>query len=873
MSKNEGSLGHPYNFPFTPYPQQVQLMANISECIQSSAVGCFESPTGTGKTLSTICASFTWLRDEENKIVESSSSRDVTSDTEDWLSAYLNPTQSPSIPNNSNRNVYIRIYQQVMEEIIRSNIVSRKERGFDDSSGNKTSSSRDVDDASLSSASEDYFILPSYDSDGETTISSHPQGDENDSYEEDREKEAWNGLELPQIYYCSRTHTQLAQFVMEIKKTSFKNIRCVILGSRKCLCINPDVQNLTSDQSMNEKCLELQSKKMTQKIVRINPTSDHPGNKKQLLARKPAITCPFHSITEEKSFSRSVLADIHDMEELSSMGKQRQVCSYYGARRAARNAQIICMPYSMLFHSHVRDSMGLKLSKNHVVIVDEAHNLVDALNQLYSTELRLVTVLRTLDLLRKYLLKFKRVLHGKNMFYLNMLITILKKLKAVLEGRVAISSGSDNGNAGEDAPEERLCSVNEFVFASALDNINFLKLKKFLNAHNFVNRIAGFAESLSEGGVTSVGFSDHSSLHKNISLGDGAPLYTLTECSVAKGDLRLVIAFISCLANQENDGRIHLRILVNKPLLEQNFNSEVFVKYIMLETSNIIKPIIENARCVLLLGGTMQPFQYFSSVLFRNVPPARQRYFTCNHIVEQSHVLARIVDTSNDVETIEFTHNKRLSVNCTTQLFEIILSLTKIIPKGLVVFFTSYQYMKLVHSRWLSNGMWRKLEVVKDIFIESKDQPSELIWENYCKSVANTERGAMLLSVVGGRLSEGINFSDDLARGVIMVGMPYPDSRDLVLQEKIQHLQHIQQNNNPSLAINLMENICMKSVNQAIGRSIRHAKDYSSIILIDHRYRQARIKSQLPAWIQSSLEETNLRQCSIDVERFFKQAL
>lgn len=67
---------------------------------------------------------------------------------------------------------------------------------------------------------------------------------------------------VTKIYYCSRTHSQLAQFVHEVQKSPFgQDTRLVSLGSRQNLCVNGDVRKLGSVQLINDRCVEMQRSK------------------------------------------------------------------------------------------------------------------------------------------------------------------------------------------------------------------------------------------------------------------------------------------------------------------------------------------------------------------------------------------------------------------------------------------------------------------------------------------------------------------------------------------------------------------------------------------------------------------------------------
>lgn len=227
------------------------------------------------------------------------------------------------------------------------------------------------------------------------------------------------------------------------------------------------------------------------------------------------------------------------------------------------------------------------------------------------------------------------------------------------------------------------------------------------------------------------------------------------------------------------------------------------------------------------------------------------------------------------------------------ELGNALLALSLTIPDGLVVFFPSYAYLAHVVSRWKlpphSSSPNRKtiydaLAVQKPIFAESKDTSVDDLLRAYSQAISSGHgRGALLLAVIGGSLSEGINFSDALGRGIVVVGLPFPNNQSAEWRAKLAHIERsatarseagpkeggsAQDAKTASAAFYL--NATMRAVNQSIGRAIRHRGDYAAIVLVDRRYGTGRIQEKLPRWIRESVRESRgFKEAVGEVEGFF----
>ena len=120
--------------------------------------------------------------------------------------------------------------------------------------------------------------------------------------------------------------------------------------------------------------------------------------------------------------------------------------------------------------------------------------------------------------------------------------------------------------------------------------------------------------------------------------------------------------------------------------------------------------------------------------------------------------------------------------------------------------------------------------------------------QKYYDNITNG-RGGLFLAVCRGKVSEGLDFSDANARGVIIVGIPFPNIKDSKVDAKRKF------NDMGSKSMGLLtggawyEQQAFRALNQALGRCIRHKKDWGAILLVDERFQSNfRYQNSLSRW-------------------------
>jgi DNA excision repair protein ERCC-2 len=115
---------------------------------------------------------------------------------------------------------------------------------------------------------------------------------------------------------------------------------------------------------------------------------------------------------------------------------------------------------------------------------------------------------------------------------------------------------------------------------------------------------------------------------------------------------------------------------------------------------------------------------------------------------------------------------------------------------------------------------------------------SNTVREEFFKIGESGER-SVLVSYIFGTLSEGVDFRDDRARCVIIVGVGYPALNDRIKAVEAAYEEVFGKGKGWEFAI---LNPTIRRIRQAMGRVVRSPTDYGVRILMDVRFQKSSVK-------------------------------
>ena len=189
---------------------------------------------------------------------------------------------------------------------------------------------------------------------------------------------------------------------------------------------------------------------------------------------------------------------------------------------------------------------------------------MDTISNLYSVDVSLSQLERSRAQLGIYLQKFRNKLKGKNRVYVTQVVRLIDSLVTYLKG-----------DPGQGKTFDRIVNINDLLTGKGLDQINLYKLVHYLHESKLARKVDGY--------------NTHVDASKdNVSAARASTTPVLMN----------IQSFFQTLANPAADGRY----LFSK--LEGN---DCLLKYMLLDSTQAFREVVEDARAVILIGGTMSP--------------------------------------------------------------------------------------------------------------------------------------------------------------------------------------------------------------------------------------------------------------------------
>ncbi|XP_061537622.1 Fanconi anemia group J protein isoform X4 [Phycodurus eques] len=260
---------------------------------------------------------------------------------------------------------------------------------------------------------------------------------------------------------------------------------------------------------------------------------------------------------------------------------------------------------------------------------------------------------------------------------------------------------------------------------------------------------------------------------------------------------------------------------------------------------------------IVLTSGTLSPMGSFSSEL--GVKFSLQ--LEASHVINKSQVWVGTLGVGPQGRKLCATFQYAETYAFQDEVGDLLLHLCQVVPKGVLCFLPSYKMLDKLRDRWNITGVWEKLDKQKKVITEPRGGGKgdfDGLLQAYYNAIKSCEKrdGALLMAVCRGKVSEGLDFTDDNARAVITIGIPFPNIKDLQVELKMKYNDQHSKSRGLLPGHRWYEIQAYRALNQALGRCIRHRNDWGALILVDDRYRSNPNKyiKDLSKWVRQLVQ-------------------
>ncbi|PSC69785.1 Fanconi anemia group J-like protein [Micractinium conductrix] len=659
----------------------------------------------------------------------------------------------------------------------------------------------------------------------------------------------------PKIFYATRTHSQIAQVVKELKRSEFRP-RMAVLGSRKHYCIN---QRATRQSSVDEACEELLKESQCQYFKNV------------------------HSFVNSGYQYR-----LHSIEDLKGFGKTAKACPYYTARKWVDEAEVIFAPYSYLLDPVIRRAMAVDV-QGCMLIFDEAHNIEDVCREAASTEVELDTMLEVLACFHKaFELNGKQEVYGPLRDCAQKTVNWMrdKERAAVAHTEQQRAGGGGGGRgrgrggrggvaASRQDPYERLFPARQMMAELEACGLGPDTIDALWEAYQAAREEEEAMSDNVKGGASG----DVNKENKDNPAAGPTANTAVRVGALALGVMSRLVQVVRMLHQGSDDGARDYRLVVQRQYEKEpglamgrykprgrggeeegdgDGGASSLPGYTFklclwsMNPAVAFRPVAEEAHSVVLTSGTLAPLEGFASELGTPFNITLE----APHVVDmRRQVWAGVVGTGPGGTPLIATFKNQVEPAFQDAVGRVILEAAAAVPDGLLVFMPSYSLLDRLLTRWKTTGALKQLGELKHVVQEPRGGGQDALKKcmtEYYDAVARGG-GAVFFAVCRGKVSEGLDFADGNARGVIIVGIPFPAVKDLKVNEKKGF------NDRNQRALNLVSGDtwysqqAFRALNQALGRCIRHRLDWGAIMMVDERFKQPRNQKMLSRWVRGAL--------------------